>query len=96
MYIRLVVQLAQQLSRRDTKRHRQLLDHSDSWVPPPALDIADIGTMDAGAVGIVLLAPALCLAQAANVLTQARANIHVQVKTPVSAIDLQTMSDIRS
>jgi hypothetical protein len=33
-------------------------------------------------------------AQAANVFTQARANIHARVKTAMSSIDLQTMSYI--
>ena len=50
--------------------------------------------MDAGAVGIVFLAPAFGLAQAANVLTKAGAYIHAELKTRLSPINLQTISDI--
>ena len=49
--------------------------------------------MNAGLVGISLLAPALRFTKAANILPQARADIHAEVKTPVSTIDLQTISD---
>ena len=50
--------------------------------------------MDAGAVGIVFLAPAFALAQPANVLTKAGAYIHAELKTRLSPINLQTISDI--
>ena len=50
--------------------------------------------MDAGAVGIVFLAPAFGLAQAANVLSKAGAYIHAELKTRLSPINLQTISDI--
>ena len=50
--------------------------------------------MDAGAVGVVFLAPASGLAQAANVLTKAGAYIHAELKTRLSPINLQTISDI--
>ena len=50
--------------------------------------------MDAGAVGVVFLAPAFGLAQAANVLTKAGAYIHAELKTRLSPINLQTISDI--
>ena len=84
----------EKLSCRHAERLGEFLNHSDCGVPPPPLNIADIGAVDTSAVGIVLLAPAICLTQAANVLTKARANIHARVKTAMSAIDLQTMSDI--
>lgn len=48
--------------------------------------------MDTGAVGIVFLAPAALLTQAANVLTKARADIHPFVETRLSTFDLQTIS----
>ena len=50
--------------------------------------------MDAGAVGVVFLAPAFGLAQAANVLSKAGAYIHAELKTRLSPINLQTISDI--
>lgn len=71
----------------------ELLDHRYGRVALPAFDVADIGAMDAGTVGIVLLAPTLRLAQAANVTAQAKADIHAPIKTAMSLIDLQTMSD---
>jgi hypothetical protein len=86
--------LIKQLPRPHAKRSGELLEDRHSRIALPPLDIADIGAVDAGTVGVVFLAPAVCLAQAANVLTQARANIHAGVKTAMSAIDLQTMSDI--
>ena len=85
--------LVHQFTRTHSKRLCQLLNHGDGGIATPTLDIADIGPVDAGAVGKILLAPAFGLAQAANVLTQARDNIHAKVKTAMSAIDLQTMSD---
>ena len=84
----------QQTSRLHLKRFGQLLDDSDRRIPPPALNVTDIGAVDAGAVGIVLLAPAFGHTEAADIETQARANIHGCVKTAVSPFDLQTMSDI--
>ena len=50
--------------------------------------------MDPSAVGIVFLTPALFHAQAANVLTEAQAYIHAELKTRLSSINLQTISDI--
>ena len=50
--------------------------------------------MDPSAVGIVFLTPALFLAQAANVLTETQAYIHAELKTRLSSINLQTISDI--
>ena len=50
--------------------------------------------MDTSAVGIVFLTPALFLAQAANVLTETQAYIHAELKTRLSSINLQTISDI--
>ena len=50
--------------------------------------------MDAGAVGIILLAPALRLAKAAYIETEALLNIHPDLKARMSPIDLQTISDI--
>ena len=50
--------------------------------------------MDAGPVGIVFLAPALLLAQATNVPAEAYTYIHAELKTRLSPINLQTISDI--
>lgn len=54
--------IVEQLSGRHAKRHCQLLNAGNNRVPPTPPDVADIGTVDTGAVGIVLLAPALGLA----------------------------------
>ena len=50
--------------------------------------------MDASAIGIVLLAPPVLVAEAAEVGGKALANIHTWLKTALSTIDLQTISDI--
>lgn len=52
--------------------------------------------MDTSAIGVVFLAPAFGFPQAANILAKANADIHAPVETAMSAIDLQTMSDICS
>jgi hypothetical protein len=56
----------------------QPLDHHDSRVARPALDVADVGAMNTSAVGIVLLAPAFRLAQLAEVAGEALSDIHSQ------------------
>lgn len=56
----------------------KLFDDRKGRVPSPALDITDIGTVNAGTVGIIFLTPALGLAQPANVMTKALANIHTR------------------
>ena len=51
--------------------------------------------MDPGPVGVLLLAPAFLLAQATNVPAEAYTYIHAELKTRLSPINLQTISDIR-
>lgn len=67
----------QQHSRCHFKRLGELLDHRDRRIPRTAFDIADIGAVDAGTVGIILLAPPLIEPELPNILTEALANIHV-------------------
>ena len=50
--------------------------------------------MDTGAVGIVFLAPASCFAEFAYIAAKAGAYIHAELKTRLSLINLQTISDI--
>ena len=50
--------------------------------------------MNASAVGEVFLTPALCLAETTNVAAEALTDVHGRPTTPLSAINLQTMSDI--
>ena len=50
--------------------------------------------MDAGAVGIILLAPALFLAEPPDVVSEPLANIHAGKPAALSPINLQTISDI--
>jgi hypothetical protein len=72
----------------------EFLDNGDGGIAAAALDVADIGAVNAGAVGIVLLAPALLPAEAADVFAKARADVHARLMRPLSSIDLQTISDI--
>jgi hypothetical protein len=51
--------------------------------------------MDAGFVGKSLLAPASRLAEPSQILRKALPDIHGRLKTRLSPIDLQTISDIR-
>lgn len=83
----------EQVPWRHTKRLCELLQHGDRRVPPAALDVADIGPVDPCPVGKVLLAPALLVTKLAQILAEANAYIHVRLKTAMSAIDLQTISD---
>lgn len=71
----------------------ELFDHRHGRVPRAALDIAYISPVDSGLIRIGLLAPALRFAKAADILPQARSYIHAEIKTLVSTIDLQTISD---
>lgn len=50
--------------------------------------------MDPGPLSEFLLAPALCLAETTNVAAEALTDVHDRPTTPLSAINLQTMSDI--
>ena len=86
--------LKQQLRRGNSKRLRELLDDRYRRVPLPAFDITDVGPVDPGAIGIVLLAPALLGPKPANVSSKAGAYIHAELKTRLSPIGLQTISDI--
>ena len=54
----------------------QLLDNGDCWIARSPLDIADVGSMDPGAVSEVLLAPTILEPEASDVRTEALANIH--------------------
>ena len=68
--------LIQQPSRLYLQRFGKFLHHRHRRIALPAFDIANIGAVDAGAVGIVLLAPAPLLAETANVSAKASADIH--------------------
>ena len=91
--IRSFCSAVEQASRFDLQRCCELLDDPDRRVAAPAFDVADISAVDAGAIGIVLLAPALLLTEATNIPAKARAYIHGQLKRPMSLIVLQTISD---
>lgn len=62
------------------ERNSQLLDNGYRGIPTASLDIADIGAVDISPVSIVLLAPALLLPKATDVLGKARADVHAQHK----------------
>lgn len=72
--------LFQQPGSTHAKRDGQLLDHGDCRVPPTSLNIADIGPVNVGTIGIILLAPTFLLPQAADVLGKAKTNIHADYK----------------
>lgn len=86
--------LFEQLPRRDIERLGEFFDDRHSRVTPPALDVADIGPMDAGPVGIVFLTPSFGFTEPANILTKACAYFHAGLQARPSPIDLQTISDI--
>ena len=85
--------LFQQRRRGHFQRLGQLFDDRDGRVPGRALDVADIGAVDAGAISKFLLNPALLVAEPLEVGSEALANIHAESKTPLSIINLQTISD---
>lgn len=84
----------EQSTRRNTEGRRKFLDQRETGIAASALDIADIGAVDIGTIGIVLLAPASFEAKATNIAAEAKTDIHGQPMKPVSPINLQTISDI--
>ena len=88
-----VRRLLDEPSCRYAKRLCQFFHDGHRWITRAALDVADIGAVNAGLMGKGLLTPALLLAEDADVLTQACAYIHAELKTRASTINLQTISD---
>ena len=86
--------LLEQRRRAYSKRLSKLLDNRNGRVPGRSLDIADVGAMDTGTIGKLFLTPALLVAEPLEVGPEALANIHAKAKTPLSIINLQTISDI--
>lgn len=76
-------QLAQQCARTNAERPCKLLDHGRCRVASPPLYVADIGSMDVGAIGVVLLAPAPLFSEASYILAEANAYIHARIMTPM-------------
>jgi len=81
-----------------TDRHTQgfckLVDNRDRGVAGAAFEIADIGAVDAGLLGKMLLRPVLRIAKPAQVEAEALDDIHEREITVLSTINLQTISDI--
>jgi len=77
------------------EKDRQPLHHGDRRVARASLEIADIGPVDPCAVGEIFLAPAPFIAKAAQIGSEALADIHCKDVPPMSPIRLQTMSDNR-
>ncbi|WP_456291215.1 hypothetical protein [Rhizorhabdus dicambivorans] len=93
-YERLSLQkLLNEPSGRYAERFGQLFQYHHRRIPRPAFNVADIGAVNIGLMGESLLAPALLLAEGADVLPEALAYIHSSLKTRLSTIDLQTISD---
>lgn len=82
----------QEPARRDAQRGGKLLDHCDCWIALPALDLADIGSVNPGLERILLLTPAFRLAQTPHVRSKAKPNIHLENASAVQTLNLQTMS----
>lgn len=85
--------LGKQIGRGDFQSLCQLLHDRDCWISRSALDVAHVSSMNACAVSVIFLAPAVRGPKAFDVRAQAFANIHARQETPPSTIDLQTMSD---
>lgn len=73
----------QQPGRTNPERDGELLKHRDRGVAPTAFDVADIGTVNVRPVGIILLTPALFLAQATNILSKAKPDFHGDISRPM-------------
>ena len=86
--------LLEQRRRAYSKRLSKLLDNRNGRVPGRSLDIADVGAMNARPIRELLLTPALPGTEPLEVRPEALANIHAKAKTPLSIINLQTISDI--
>ncbi len=84
----------EQAARRNTERLCQSLDYCEAGIAIAPLDIAYIGTVDLSSISIILLAPTLAFTKAAYVLSKAHTNIHASSMRGLSAIGLQTISDI--
>ena len=69
-----------QSSCRDREGDRELFQHGDRRVARAAFKVADIGTVDAGTVGIFFLAPAFLVTEAAQVCGKALTDIHIAGK----------------
>lgn len=70
--------LVEQASGRHSERCRELFDDRYSWIAAAALNVADIGAMDVGAIGIVFLTPAFGVARSAYVSGKASAYFHLR------------------
>ena len=90
---RMPVQIEQGADRH-AKGFCKLVYDRDRRVACTALEIADIGAMDAGFFGKMLLRPVLRIAKPAQVDAEALDDIHEREITVLSTINLQTISDI--
>ena len=83
----------QKYGRGHFQRLGELFDDGDCGIPGSSLDVADIGAVDAGTIRKLFLTPALLVPEPLEVRPEALANIHSRSKTPLSIINLQTISD---
>jgi hypothetical protein len=89
----MLVQIKQRADRH-AKCFCKLVDNRDRGVAGAALEIADIGAVNVGLPGKMLLRPVLRIAKPAQVQAEALDNIHEREITVLSTINLQTISDI--
>jgi hypothetical protein len=86
--------LVEEARRRNFERPRELLEDHDRRIAGTALDVTDVGPVNARFVGKHLLAPALLGSEPPKVLSKALTNVHAEEPGSMSLIHLQTMSDI--
>jgi hypothetical protein len=86
--------LFENVGRRHAERGGDPLNDADGWIAAAALQVADIGPMNAGLVGELLLRQPFGLAQASKIPAQPLTYIHIPMSVEMSTSGLQTMSNI--
>lgn len=85
--------LFEQIADTHFQRRGKFFDDRDGGIASTSFDVADIGAMNASFMREGFLAPTLGFAKAAQVFGKALADDHRDVKTRLSTMYLQTMSD---
>ena len=87
------IRLIQKARSGGAKGRRELFKNENRRVSSTPFDVADVGAVNAGLLGVGFLAPAFFLAKPTEVACQARANIHRRSEARQLLIDLKTMSE---
>ena len=86
--------LFEDLRSRNAQRLGNPINDADSRISAAPLQIADIGPVDAGLVGELLLRQPFGFAQATKIPAEALTYIHIPMSVEMSTSGLQTISDI--